>query len=103
MTGIELRTAIDCGKPPVIVDVRSQAEFEHGHVPGAIHLPFWAVPTRASSLAAYRDSPLVLYCEHGPRAWMAGAALRTLGFKKIDYLEGHMHEWRQAGLPEVRG
>ena len=34
---------IDNGTAPVVVDVRSKKEFDEGHVPGAIHLPFWKV------------------------------------------------------------
>jgi rhodanese-related sulfurtransferase len=48
------------------------------------------------------DNPIVLYCGHGPRAWMAGASLRRQGFRRIDYLKGHMHAWRKARLREER-
>jgi rhodanese-related sulfurtransferase len=34
---------IESGAPPVILDVRSQAEFTRGHVPGARHVPFWRI------------------------------------------------------------
>ena len=30
--------------PPVLLDVRSVAEFAAGHIPGSINIPFWAVP-----------------------------------------------------------
>ena len=36
----ELLASIDNGTAPVIVDVRTQGEYDFGHVPGAIHLPF---------------------------------------------------------------
>lgn len=87
---------------PLIVDVRTAAEFSSGHVPGARHMPFWAVPFRASELGA-REQPILVYCGHGPRAQMAASALRAHGFTDVRLLRGHMAEWRRGGLPIDRG
>jgi rhodanese-related sulfurtransferase len=98
----QLAAAISGGNAPAILDVRSRAEYAHGHVPGAIHLPFWLSPFRAGALPVRRSEPLVVYCGHGPRAWLAGAVLRARGFERVTYLEGHMAAWARAGLPLVR-
>lgn len=90
---------IEAGTPPVILDVRSRREFLNGHVPGAIHVPFWKVSTESPKLSALRDRPIVVYCGHGPRAFIAGAALRRRGFRNVAYLTGHMKNWRELGLP----
>ncbi len=95
----ELFQLIHVGAPPPIVDVRSRTEYERGHVPGAVHIPFWRVFGQTSEIASYRNQPIVIYCEHGPRAALAKAALRLSGFHKILYLEGHLSAWRKAGLP----
>jgi rhodanese-related sulfurtransferase len=94
-----LMQLIAAGTAPVIVDVRSAAEYHHGHVPGAIHLPFWQVGWRWQKLASKRESPIVVYCGHGPRAYLAGAALRRRGFGNVVYLDGHMKKWREMKLP----
>jgi phage shock protein E len=94
-----LMDRIAAGNPPLIVDVRSTLEFAKGHVPGAIHVPFWQMSSRSHELAAFRDSPIVVYCGHGPRAYIAGAALRRQGFKSVAYLTGHMKNWRSMNLP----
>lgn len=99
ITGPELAARIAAGTAPVIVDVRSEREFKAGHVPGALHLPFWAALSRAGEIPGPRDAPVVVYCEHGPRATLARASLRSRGFTSILLLEGHMHGWREAGLP----
>jgi len=96
----ELLELIEAGKAPKIVDVRSRYEYDKGHVPGAIHIPFWAAFSRSSEMAAVQDDMVVVYCEHGPRAGIAKLALRFSGFKKIVYLEGHMTGWKKAGLPQ---
>ena len=82
--------------------MRSKAEYDAGHVPGAVHAPFWQVSAHANVLPEDRDTPLVVYCGHGPRAYMAGAALRRLGFTNITYLAGHMTRWKREGLREER-
>ena len=89
------------GAAPVILDVRSKAEFDGGHVPGAVHIPFWQVSRRAETLAGKRDSPVVVYCGHGPRAYIAAAALKRRGFSDIAYLAGHMKRWKDMKLPLV--
>lgn len=95
--GMELRAS------PLVVDVRSRAEFVRGHVPGAVNIPFWRFWLRHPKIAARHDDPIVVYCGHGPRARIAAAALRRRGFHNLRYLAGHMAGWRRARLPVERG
>ena len=97
----ELLRLIEAGRAPTVVDVRTRREFDGGHVPGALHIPFWAVLGRTSEVPTPSTSPIVLYCEHGPRAGLAKAAFRLSGFEQILYLEGHMSGWKKAGLPQA--
>ena len=99
MTGRELAARLVAGTAPAIIDTRSGWEFNKGHVPGAIHLPFWQSFSRADDLTLPRDRPVVVYCEHGPRASIARYALQRAGFRQVRYLDGHMAAWRKAGLP----
>ena len=91
---------IDAGTAPTILDVRSRSEFTHGHVPGAIHIPFWLVSRRLDQIRATREAELVVYCGHGPRAMMAGTLLRLHGFTRVVYLAGHFTEWHRGGFRE---
>ena len=90
------------GQRPVVFDVRSAWEFARGRVPGARHLPFWSPvwPPLAASMP--RDTAIVVYCGHGPRAWWAAMRLRRLGFTRVQCLRGHMQGWRRARLAEER-
>lgn len=103
MTGDELQGAIGSGSAPLVVDVRSRREYLAGHVPGAVHVPFWAMPVRAGELRRSRAAPIVVYCGHGPRAELAAAALRARGFSRVECLRGHMHAWQRAGRPIEEG
>lgn len=97
-----LAARIAAGTAPAILDVRSALEFARGHVPGAQHIPFWSLPVRVGELSVPKTEELVVYCGHGPRAWMAGAVLRQAGFGHVSYLAGHFDAWRAAGGPEER-
>jgi len=98
ITATTLLGQIEAGTAPTILDVRSRREFAAGHVPGALHLPFWTLPARLSDIPSSPADPIVVYCGHGPRAYMAGAVLRASGFRRVMYLAGHMLKWRRAGL-----
>jgi rhodanese-related sulfurtransferase len=91
---------IRAGKAPTILDVRSRGEYIGGHVPGAVHVPFWMLRWRLRSIPGSPQDPVVVYCGHGPRAWLAGAILRRRGFTNVQYLGGHFSRWRAGGLPE---
>jgi len=93
---------IDRGEAPTVLDVRSPGEFAGGHVPGAVNVPFTSVLAGSNAVRAAKSQPLVVYCGHGPRAWLAGQALRWRGYARVTYLMGHMAAWRQAGLREER-
>jgi hydroxyacylglutathione hydrolase len=89
----DLALQIAGGRAPAILDVRSGPEYRRGHVPGAVHVPFWLLPFRLSRLPFDPDKPVVVYCGHGPRAWMAGAVLRGRGYRQVIYLKGHFAGW----------
>jgi rhodanese-related sulfurtransferase len=91
---------IDAGTAPVILDVRSSAEFARGHVPGAQHIPFWRVSSQIDQFRPPRDAEVVVYCGHGPRAFVAARALRRKGYTRVSFLEGHFSQWRRAGFRE---
>ena len=98
----ELLDRIARGDAPAVIDVRSPGEFAEGHVPGAVNIPFTSVLAGADTLRAQKSRTVVVYCGHGPRAWLAGQALRWRGYARVTYLRGHMAAWRRAGLREER-
>ncbi len=98
----ELLALIKAGAAPTIIDVRSRREFQEGHVPGARLMPFWKLLTGSPKIPAAAEDLVVLYCGYGPRAYLAGAALRRRGFQRVVYLRGHMADWRRSGLPQEK-
>jgi rhodanese-related sulfurtransferase len=100
ITPVELAARLERGPRPAILDVRTSSEFAAGHVPGAVNVPFTEIGARLSEIPAGPEDELVVYCGHGPRAWIAGGRLGRRGFRRLVYLGGHWAAWRRAGLPE---
>ncbi len=87
------------GKAPLIVDVRSEGEYAKDHLPGAIHISFYSIRYGLADMVYPKKDPVVLYCEHGPRAGIAGFLLFLSGYDAVYRLEGHMKAWRQNEFP----
>jgi rhodanese-related sulfurtransferase len=100
VTPVELARRLRQPNAPVVLDVRARAEYDAGHVPGAINIPFAEVGTRAGEIPSKGRSELVVYCGHGPRAWFAAACLRRLGYRQIVYLRGHWAAWQRQLLSD---
>lgn len=81
----------------LILDVRSEGEYDRGHVPGAIHIPHSKLTQRLDELDGWQEKPVVIYCETGGRARNAASLLQAQGFKQVFHLDGDMREWRKSG------
>ena len=90
------------GDGVVVWDVRPSAEYEAGHLPGAVSVPPDEVRRRLREVPA--DAEVVAYCR-GPFCVYADDAVRALQKKgrRAMRLEGGFPEWRRAGLPVEAG
>jgi rhodanese-related sulfurtransferase len=79
-----------------LVDVRTDAEYAAGHIPGALHVPLADVRSEAAGLD--RDKPLVVYCRSGERSGMAADAFAASGWDAHS-IEGGLLQWADEGLP----
>ena len=95
----------------VLIDVREPAEFETGHLAGAINIPRGvlefqvdahpAVANATDPALAHRERPVVVYCRTGGRAALAADNLQKLGFADVRSIAGGVLAWGEAGLPLV--
>jgi len=99
MKAYKLEELIELGQAPVILDVRSELEFRSGHIKGAVHAPLPNLLKSAAAAVEQKTDPLVILCEHGPRAQVAAMYLKLRGYKSIELLDGHMSSWRSSGRP----
>ena len=95
----ELKSELGADGAPMVLDVRTEWEYESGHVPGAVHIPHTELAGRLSELSAVQKDEIVVYCEVGVRAAVAESILEEAGFTRVRTLAGHMRNWRAQGYP----
>ncbi len=99
----DLAQRVASGKAPVVLDVRTPAEFAAGHIPGAINIPHDELAARLSEIPAAKTTEIVVHCQAGGRAAKAEAVLAQAGYTDVLDLQGHMSGWAQQGLPLKSG
>ena len=67
----------------LLVDVRSQAEYDQGHLDGALLIPHDQMAARASELGEDKSRAIVLYCRSGNRSSQAKKALEAQGYTNV--------------------
>lgn len=92
--------ATDPTRPLVVLDVRQDAEWQGGHIPGARHVEAGALAHRASQLPA--GATIAVHCGHEQRAATALSVLERHGFRELRLVEGGWDAWEEAELPVVR-
>lgn len=65
-----------------IIDVRTREEYDLGHVPGSVHIP-WDLHLYYLEEFSNLPRPLILCCEEGWRAGLVVLSLRTIGFEEV--------------------
>jgi hydroxyacylglutathione hydrolase len=78
-----------------ILDVRGQAEFDSGHVPGAINIAHTRVGLRLGELP--KDQPLLVHCNSGARSAAAVSLLERHGYQAVQ-VNDLISNYRQAEL-----
>jgi len=86
-------------REPVVVDVRTAADFKKGHLLNAVSLPVAKIGERADELAKDKSKPLLVYCALGGSAIEAAKSLRKAGYSEVYPLRGGLNGWISANLP----
>jgi rhodanese-related sulfurtransferase len=99
LTAPALHDLLETDRAARVLDVRSAAEFEHGHIHGAYNVPLHLLDEHASEMRSALGHPVVLVCQSGQRARRAEEVLRAAGLVAVRVLDGGMNAWVRAGLP----
>lgn len=90
------------GEQAVLLDVRTPAEYEAGHLAGALLLNF-KDPSFVQRLEKLpKDRPYFVYCRSGNRSHKAVAAMQAAGFRHIVELKGGILAWNAEHMPLCR-
>ncbi|NLT12537.1 MAG: rhodanese-like domain-containing protein [Clostridiaceae bacterium] len=86
------REMMNDGEAYILVDVRTEDEFNQGHIEGALLLPYDRINTLASTLIPDTSSRILLYCRSGRRSALAAEALIDMGYTNV-YDFGGINDW----------
>lgn len=72
----------------IILDTRTQEEFDEGHIPGAILIPYDEILEKAEDMLTDKDQMILVYCRSGRRSKLAAEDLVKLGYSNIKEFGG---------------
>ena len=88
ITAEEAKQIMDSEEGYIILDVRTQEEYDQGHVPGAILIPNTEIKVRAVEELTDKDQLILVYCRSGRRSKLAAEILVELGYPNIKEFGG---------------
>ncbi len=87
---------------PLILDVRTQGEFQRGYIQGAKLLPVQVLQQYLHTLERYKNQDVFIYCATGNRSTVASRILIESGFKRIYNLRYGIADWEKRGYPVIQ-
>ena len=88
ITAEEAKQIMDTETGYIILDVRTQEEYDVSHIPGAIVIPNTEIETRAEQELTDKGQLILVYCRSGRRSKLAAEILVALGYTNIKEFGG---------------
>ena len=97
----ELFDRVNSDQPPLLIDVRSPAEFDggYGHIPNARSIPVLKIESKFEDLQPFKEKEIVTMCPGGGLSLVAVDILEKAGFKDVKSLKGGTDLWHEKGYP----
>ncbi len=103
----EAKERIERGEFDLILDVREPAEWQEGHLPGAVHAPrglleWFADPGTKyakQEIVSHREGRILVHCASGGRSLLAAQVLQQMGYRDVASMSGGFVEWAKMGNP----
>ena len=88
ISGAEAKALMDIESGYIILDAREQDEYDEGHIPGAILIPYGEIADRAEKELPDKDQLILVYCRSGRRSKIAAEELVKLGYTNVKEFGG---------------
>ena len=88
ISGAEAKALMDSESGYIILDAREQYEYDEGHIPGAILIPYGEIADRAEKELPDKDQLILVYCRSGRRSKIASEVLVKLGYTNVKEFGG---------------
>lgn len=95
ITPNDAKRIMDSGTEYVLLDVREQDEFDEGHIPGAMLLPYTRIEDLALKMLPDKEKLILVYCRSGRRSKIASESLVNLGYTNVKEFGGII-DWTWA-------
>lgn len=99
VTAAELKNKMDKGDSFVLVDVRSAADYQAAHLPGALHISRGELEFAAPAQIPAVDTQIFVYCRTGVKATFAAKSLLDIGYTNVARISDSFKGWLEAGYP----
>ena len=93
ISGAEARALMDSESGYIIIDARTQEEYDEGHIPGAILIPEYEIADRVENELPDKDQLILVYCRSGRRSKIAAEELVKLGYTNVKEFGGII-DWK---------
>ena len=88
ISGAEVKALMDSESGYIIIDARTQEEYDQGHIPGAILIPEYEITDRAEKELPDKNQLILVYCRSGRRSKIAAEELVKLGYTNVKEFGG---------------
>ena len=88
ISGAEAKAIMDSASGYIIIDARTQSEYDKGHIPGAILIPEYEIADRAEKELPDKNQLILVYCRSGRRSKIAAEELVKLGYTNVKEFGG---------------
>lgn len=85
----------------IILDVRTQSEYDTGHLENSILIPVDQLEQRINELIENRENEIIVYCRTGRRSADASEILEANNFLKVFNVLGGITAWEESGYPVI--
>ena len=93
ITPAVVKERLDKGEKLIIVDVRTKEEYDGGHIPNSLLIPYDEIEKKAPALLTDKNAAIIVYCRTGRRSEIAAKALIGMGYTNVADMGG-ISDWK---------